>query len=102
MDVKLQILSFLISFIYGCFYYLSSKYNLKLIYGKNILFRILITIIFVLNNVLIYLILLYKINTGRFHIYFLISLILGYIFCSFVCKNVIKRMLSIDFYKIFR
>ena len=40
--------------------------------------RSFITILFMYNIVLIYLICLYKLNQGMFHIYFLFLLILGF------------------------
>lgn len=91
MDIRIQLLSLFVSFIYGGFYYLSSLLNKKLIIGKRVIVQFLITIIFVLNNVLIYLIILYKTNCGKYHIYFMIMLALGFIFASYVCKKYVNR-----------
>lgn len=79
MDIRIQLLTFLFSFIYGIFYYISSFCNKKIINGKKISFQIVVTTIFVLNNVLVYSIILYKINQGVFHIYFIIVLVIGYL-----------------------
>lgn len=91
MDIKVQVLSFFVSFLFGIFYYLTSWINKKLINDKHVFFQCLITFIFVLNNVLIYLIILYKTNYGDYHIYFLIILIAGYIFGNFLRKKYVKK-----------
>lgn len=91
MNIKVQLLSLFISFIYGCIYNLLSKYNKKLIVKKHILIQIVITALFVINNVLIYLIILYKTNYGQFHIYFLAMIALGFMFSQLICKNYVKK-----------
>ncbi len=79
MDAKTQIIVLLFSYIYGFIFYYLSKLNNKLINNYKSLNKSIITIMFIYNIVLIYLISLYKLNKGMFHIYFAIMLILGFI-----------------------
>ncbi len=90
MDIQVQILCFIVSFIYGVFYNLISKLNYKIIENKNVFLKIVITSIFIFNSIILYLIILYKINFAIYHIYFLFILILGYIFSSRMCKYIVK------------
>lgn len=87
MNVFTQILVFSFSFLFGFCFYITSKLNKFLIHDKNSFIKLFITFIFVLNHVLIYLIVLYKINYGIFHFYFLVMLILGYLFSVYICKK---------------
>lgn len=90
MSVSLQIIIFLFSFVYGCIFSITARVNEYLIRGKSVLFRFIITLIYILNSVLIFLILLYKLNAGIFHIYFLIVFILGFYLTHNLCKKIFK------------
>lgn len=54
-------------------------FNYKILKGKNILVKILGSILYILNVSLLYILFLYKINYGVLHIYFVLFMILGYI-----------------------
>ena len=79
MTAKTQIIVLSFSFLFGFIFQYLNLLNINIIKNKNKFFRSFITIMFMYNIVLIYLICLYKLNNGIFHIYFLIMLILGYI-----------------------
>ena len=78
MELKLQIMSLVFSFVFGIIFYICTNINYKFLFCKNKIFQIIITIIYVLDFSLLYFFLLKKINEGVFHIYFLLSIILGY------------------------
>ena len=78
MDAKTQIIILLYSYIFGFIFYYLSKINNKIITNKSPIYRSITTILFMLNIVLIYLIILYKLNNGKFHLYFFIMLVLGF------------------------
>ena len=84
-----QILTIVFSFIYGIIFYFLLEINYKYIYYGNKIYRIIVTLLFVLCNTIIYFIMLRKINYGIVHIYFLFCLLTGYILSNFVCKNLI-------------
>ena len=79
MNAKTQIIVLLFSCLYGFLFYYLYQLNYHLIKKYKSFFKSIITIMFMYNIVLIYLICLYKINNGMFHIYFFFMLILGYI-----------------------
>ena len=88
MNVSIQILCLLISFIYGMFIYIS--------YNSIKKYNIFINLLYVYIIVITYIIIIYKINKGIFHIYFYLLIILGYLFMSRYVKkmlNILKRIL---------
>lgn len=91
MDYKIQILSLIFSFGYGIFFYFLSILNDKVLI-KNKILSVIVLILFVFINALLYITILYKINFGVFHIYFLIMLALGYYVAFFLKKILIKNI----------
>lgn len=83
MDSYTQLLIIFISFTYGILFYLLAKYNLWMIKNLNTFLKYLFTLLFIVDIVIIYIYIIYKINQGIFHIYFLISLFLGYLLMSY-------------------
>ncbi len=79
MTSKIQIIILTISFLYGFIFYYLFKLNSKIINNQKIIYRSLTTMLFMFNIVLLYIIIIYKINNGSFHLYFLLMIILGFI-----------------------
>ena len=69
MDLDTQITTLVISFLYGIVFSFLVSVNYKYLYHKKILLRILFTFMFIFANVLIYFILLKKINQAILHPY---------------------------------
>lgn len=88
MNIIIQLVCIIISFIYGIFIYFFVKLNKKLIYKNNILFQIIYRLVTTFLLVLLYIIIIYKINKGIFHVYFIILIIIGYLFIT----NNIKKL----------
>ena len=85
MDAKTQVIVLSFSFLFGFItYYLCVINNQKKIY------RSLTSILFSYNLVLIYLIFLYKLNHGNFHIYFFFLLILGFFSAYQMSRKLLK------------
>lgn len=93
MDNAIQLVSFLVSFLYGMFIYFTSLLNYKIILNKNIYFKYLISICYTVVISLLYVIIMYKINEGVIHIYFVITILLGFIL-SFKCLKSVKYYLT--------
>lgn len=85
MNLKIQIYSLVFSFIYGLIFYLLVLINKKYLYNNK--FAFVMDFLFIIDNVLLYFIILKYINNGIFHIYFFITIILGYLLGSFVDKK---------------
>lgn len=98
MDLKLQIISLIYSFLFGIFFSICTNINYKFLFSKNMFFKIVFTIIYIVDFSLLYFIILKKINNGVIHSYFLILVTLGYLtsFISlkskiYVLKQKIKK-----------
>ncbi len=78
MDLYTQIISLLFSFFYGIFFSLFVGVNYKIIYNDKKWIKLLGTFLVVMISVLLYFVLLRKINYAVFHPYLLLVLILGF------------------------
>ena len=91
MNLKVQLYSFIASFIYGFFFFLMLEINSRFIYSSSKIVRIIASFLFVIVNVFLYFIILMRINNGYIHIYFFLCIILGYMMCKacykFICKK---------------
>ena len=90
MNIRIQIITLLLSFIYGIFFSFFLSLNYKFIYGDKKFFKIIISFLIVIVNVLLYFIILKKINNGIFHIYEVISLSLGFIIENWLSSIIAK------------
>jgi len=79
MDAKTQLIILTFSYQYGFILYYLIFINNRVIKNMKSIYRSIITILFMYNIVLIYIISIFKINNGNFHIYFFIMITLGYI-----------------------
>lgn len=93
MKVSLQIISLIINFIYGFSLFYLSYLNYLFIKKEPLIVKILITLVFMLDYTIIYLIIFYKLTSGMMHIYYLLLFILGY-FIGYKVKdkNIIKKI----------
>lgn len=79
MDIKTQITTLVVSFSYGIFFSFFLSLNYKFIYSDKKIIKTIVSFLVVLVNVLLYFIILKKINYGIFHIYEILALIVGFI-----------------------
>jgi hypothetical protein len=91
MDIKIQLLSFLFSFLFGIFFYFTSFINYKMIKNYSVIFRYLISLFYALDIALLYILMMYKINYGVIHIYFVMILFVGYYMGMIYCKKLRKK-----------
>ncbi len=99
MNSYVQVLSFVVSFIYGLVFYLLSYVNKIMINNKNNVIKLLITLVFVIDMVILYIYIMYKINYGMIHPYFVAVVFIGYIVmmftfdkCILCFKNILKNL----------
>ena len=93
MDVGVQLICFTLSFGYGVLIRLLFDIHFRIINTKNILFKIILDSLFSFLIVLMYVILIYKINNGVFHFYFLLSIFFGLWLSKSVKKVFFSRFL---------
>lgn len=87
MDLSIQLQVLIISFVYGILFSYLLKMQYHYFFMGKLFYRVFITILFVVDNCLLYFLILRTINHGIFHIYFLISLILGYLLGNYLLKK---------------
>ncbi len=99
MSVDIQLICIIVSFLYGMFISITNNINRLLLKNKNIYINIICNLIYTYIIVILYVIIIYKINKGIFHIYFIIVLILGYYLMSkyvkLINKSINKLLLKI-------
>jgi len=92
MNIKIQLITIAISFLFGILFSIQLSLNYKLIYSNKKIYKIIFTFLIVLVNTLLYFILLRKFNNGILHIYGIIFIILGFIIEIFVKSLVVKKI----------
>lgn len=88
MDEVTQLLSFFISFLFGFGFHILTRWHFKVTDTYKTILRYITTILFVFNIVLFYVYIMYLINDGVIHIYFLLFVILGFFVFGILQKNV--------------
>jgi len=78
MEETLQLLSFLVSFLFGFFFHILTQFHFKVSEQYPILLKYLSTFLFILDIVLFYILILYYLNGGVLHTYFLFFVFFGF------------------------
>lgn len=81
MNLELQFKVIFYCFIYGILFFSTLKL-VKRIKIKNILYKFLIELLFIVSHTLLFYFLLYKINGGILNFYVFLFLIFGSFFCK--------------------
>lgn len=79
MNSYVQLFTLSGSFVYGVILYYLNIFNKNIIKGKNIVFKVLISVLYVFNISLLYVCFLYKLNNGVLHIYNILFMLTGYV-----------------------
>lgn len=79
-----QLLTILVSIIYGCLFYLLVLLNKKILFDKNIIKRIISNALFIIDMVLIYFIIIKHINNGILTYYSYLLIILGVLIQNYI------------------
>jgi len=101
MILKIQIFSLLYSFIYGIIFYILLEVNQKFLYEGKIVYRIIISFLFVIFISLLYFLILIKINNGILHLYFFLTMFTGYLLSFVIYKKLIVKKNKV-WYNFFR
>ncbi len=92
MNSSLQLISIFISFLYGMLFYFLTIILFKLINSLKKIYKHIITFIYVLDISIIYMIIMYNINKGYFHLYFIFMVFIGFIICGLILSKIhVKR-----------
>jgi hypothetical protein len=92
MTSNIQLISIIVSFLYGQILSYLTLFNYFLLKGINNIIKNIIMFIYVLDMAIIYAIILFKINNGCFHHYFIIMIILSYFVGLIIYKKIISKI----------
>ncbi len=84
MSLKIQIISMIVSYIYGIFTFLVYNYISKFLFSTKIVYKIISNFFFVLFITLIYFFIMVKINYAVIHPYFLGIFVVGFLMSRYV------------------
>ncbi len=95
MNLNMQINTLLASFLYGIFFSRMLDINYRFIYNSKKIYRIVISFLFIILNVLIYFIILLHVNNGILHNYGILAVVLGVLFDHFIVNKTAKNVYKI-------
>lgn len=90
MILKIQIISFIVSFVYGMFFCFTLEIFSRFLYSRFLFIKVINSFLFVTFHTLFYFVILMKVNYGYIHLYFFLCLFLGYIMCKVLHKWFVK------------
>ena len=79
MLLNVQLYSLVVSFLFGVLLSLEFLFFSKIVSNMRLIFRGLLSFVFVMMNAVVYFWILILVNNGILHIYFFISIIVGYL-----------------------
>ncbi len=91
MILKEQIVAIIFSFIYGGILSVLYNFNYNILFSERKIIKIIFNIIFILDLVLIYFLIMRKINNAIIHPYFYLFIVVGF----FVFFNFSKSLRSL-------
>lgn len=91
MEETLQLLSFFCSFLFGFCFSIFTCFHFKVSEKYPTFLKYISTFLFILDVLLAYLLIMYYLNNGVIHIYFLVFVFLGFVSFHFLSKNVKYR-----------
>lgn len=100
IPLNIQIKSIIYSFLYGVFFSFLLNLNYKFIYYSKGVIKIIVNLLFILDNTLLYFIILRYVNNGILHYYFIISLFLGFLCVNKVSSKIFKHWFLFRIYDI--
>ena len=86
MNLKIQILTLLFSFLFGIFFFIGLAFHDKIIQKAKHRIQLLASFLYVLISTYIYFLLMKKINYAIFHPYEILMIIIGYVMGYFLLK----------------
>jgi len=92
IPLDIQIKSIAFSFLYGMFFSFFTYLTHSFIYNTKGICKLIINVLYVLDNVIIYFIILRIINDGILHYYFIIALVLGFILVNKMTNKILFKI----------
>lgn len=79
MNLKLQLISLIVSFIFGIFLFFMVKVNYKYLFLVSNKKKFIFSSIFCFDLSVLYFLILLYLNEGRLHLYFFLLIIFGFL-----------------------
>ncbi len=79
MTLSIQIISMILSFLYGIVFSFLLNVNYHILFTGKRLFRVVSNLLFVLDMALLYFLLMKKVNNGIIHPYFYLLIFIGFV-----------------------
>jgi len=95
MNLEIQIQSLIISFVFGMLFSIFFNLFYKFLFARRKNVKLIINVVFVTINTVLYFYLLYIVNDGIIHSYFIIMLILGFLVGNRKAKCIRRHKLEI-------
>lgn len=102
MALRIQIISLLFSFVFGIFFSICTNLNYRYLFTKKLVFKIIITGVYIMDCSLLYFLIMRKINQGIINYYFILFVGLGYLFSTLKINkyvNFLKSKISVKMKK---
>jgi len=99
MNSLIQVISFFVSFMFGIIFFLLTVLNFKLIKDLKRYIQHILTFIYVLDMVIVYIIIFYHLNKGYFHIYFILMVFVGFFTGAIIHKKIISKIDVNNYFK---
>ena len=84
MNIKVQLLSFLVSFLYGIFTFFCYNFVFKFLSFKKYIYNIITNFLFVMLIMLLYFFIMFIINSAVIHTYFLFAFAFAFLMSRYV------------------
>lgn len=92
MDLKIQFISFVFSFLFGVFLFIIFEYFYVKKYRKRKKYYLLINLVISIIVSIGYFVLLYFINNGYLHLYFLLLICFGFLLTYTLYKKYVNKL----------
>lgn len=102
MSLTIQILSLLFSFMFGIFFSVCTNLNYRYLFTKKLVFKIIVTGVYIIDCSLLYFLIMKKINQGIINYYFILFVGLGYLFSTIKINqyvDILKSKISVKMKK---
>lgn len=94
MTLTTQIISLLFSFVFGVFFSICTNLNYRYLFTKKLVFKIIITGVYIIDCSLLYFLIMKKINQGIINYYFILFVGLGYLFSTLKINRFVEMLKS--------